>query len=167
MPSAKVSNKFEVEEESCKMSCCCKWLFVDVILSPRIYSSIFCQRATPQRNKNSIQTPKIMLSTNTSNKYEMRRVNLNKLVALSCVKAQYSNWQQMTLTISCQAQKWATNLGWKRSLARCLAAANDFLLMWSCYQECITVCPNKSNGPLLNMERGERDNGKFETSEIK
>ncbi len=75
-------------------------------------------------------SPKMMPSTNASNKYKMRRDNLNKLIALSCVIVQYSYWPQMTLTLFCQAQKWGTNLGWKRSLARFLAAVNDFLLIF-------------------------------------
>ncbi len=101
--------------------------------------------------------------TNASNKYEMRRDDLNKLVALSCVIVQYNYWPQMTLTWCCQAQKWGTNLGWKRSLTRCLAAVNDFLLMWSCYQEYIIVCSNNFNWPLVS-KKGKRRNGKRQTS---
>ncbi len=86
---------------------------------PNSYTSTR-QELYPNSQKN-------MPSTNASNKYEMRRVGLIKLVALSCAKAQYSNWEQMTLMMSHQAQKWATNPGRKRSHARCLAAVNDFI----------------------------------------
>jgi hypothetical protein len=41
---------------------------------------------------------KMMPSTNASNKYKMRRDNLNKLIVLSRVIVQYSYWPQMTLT---------------------------------------------------------------------
>jgi hypothetical protein len=41
----------------------------------------------------------------------------------------------MTLTTSHQTQQRTTNPGcWKRSLARCLGAASDIILMWSCNQ---------------------------------
>jgi hypothetical protein len=70
-----------------------------------------------------------MQHANASNKSEMRRDNLNKLIALSCVKAQFGDWQKMTLTTTHQTQQQATNMGWKMSLARCLGAASDFLLM--------------------------------------
>ncbi len=92
---------------------------------------------------------KMILSTNASNKYKMRRDDLNKLVVLSHVIVQYSYWPQMTLTLCCQAQTWLTDLWWKRSLARCLAAMKDFSLVWSCHQEDIVVKSNYFNWPSV------------------
>ncbi len=106
---------------------------------------------------------KMTPSTNVSNQYETRRDDVNKLVALSCVIVQYSYWPQMTLTLWCQAQKWGTNLGWKRNLAWCLAADNDFLLMWSCHQEYIIVWLNYFNWPLVS-KKAKRRNEKYQTS---
>jgi hypothetical protein len=60
------------------------------------------------RYLNTVRTlsklPRMMPSTNRSNKYEMRMVDLCKLIALSRVEAQYCNWRQMTLTLSPQVQ---------------------------------------------------------------
>ena len=87
------------------------------------YDRILPNIYTSRRRELYPNSQKMMPSTNASNKYEMRRVGLYKLVALSCVKAQHSNWRQMTLTISHQGQKWTTNPGWKRRLARCRATS--------------------------------------------
>ncbi len=106
---------------------------------------------------------KMTPSTNASNKYEMRRDDLNKLAVLSRVNVQYSYRPQMTLTLCCQAQKWGTNSGWKRSLARCLAAVNDFSLMWFCHQEYIIVWSNYFNWPLVS-KKAKRRNRKHQTS---
>ncbi len=110
-----------------------------------------------------LNSQKMTPSTNASNKYEMRRDDLNKLVVLSRVIVQYSYWPQMTLTLCCQAQKWGTNLWWKRSLARCLAAVNDFSLMLFCHQEYIIVWLNYFNWSLVSKKE-KRRNGKHQTS---
>ncbi len=49
----------------------------------------------------------------------------------SWVNAQYSYWQQMTLTLCHQAEMWGPNLAWKKNLARYICPTIDLKLMWN------------------------------------
>jgi hypothetical protein len=105
LQNAKVSNKSGVKGKSYEVSC---YLNASITLS---------------------KLPNIMPNTNVSYQYEMRKDKLWKFVTLYCVKVQYIYWQQMTLTLLCQAEMQEPNLGGKRSISRYIPAAIDLKLM--------------------------------------